>query len=185
MSETSDEELMLRYRDGDAAAFEQLYRRHRGPLYRFLLRQAGDGACEELMQDVWMRVINARGRYEVRALFKTWLYTIAHNRLMDFHRANSGLRALSPDESEAALAALPDGEVAVEERLDTQRAAARVLAAVAQLPAEQREAFLLQQEGDLSLEQIAAATQVGQETVKSRLRYALAKLRAALKEGPA
>jgi RNA polymerase sigma-70 factor (ECF subfamily) len=182
MPDASDEELMLRYAGGDAAAFEVLYRRYRGPLYRFLLRQAGDAAAEELLQDVWMRVIYSRERYEVRAKFKTWLYTIAHNRLMDLHRSRGQAVVLDGDEGAALLEDAPDGGVAVEVRLDNERAAERLLAALAELPEVQREAFLLQQEGELSLEEIAVATGAGRETVKSRLRYAFAKLRASLED---
>ena len=181
MAESTDEELMLRYAAGDAGAFETLYRRHRGPLYRFMLRQAGDaGAAEELFQDVWMRVIDSRERYEVRARFTTWLYTIAHNRLADHHRARRPAVSLSQEEGEEVLESLSDGGPAVEVRLDDKRALARMLEALAELPEAQREAFLMQQEGGMSLEEIAAATGAGRETVKSRLRYALAKLRASL-----
>lgn len=180
-SEASDEELMLRYGEGDAGAFEVLYRRHRGPLYRFLLRQARDSAtAEELFQDVWMRVVNSRGRYEVRAKFTAWVYAIAHNRLMDFYRANGRASFLSHEESESVLEDLPAAEIDAGQRLDRKRAAERLLAALAALPDAQREAFLLQQEGDLSVEEIAAATGVSRETAKSRLRYAVAKLRASL-----
>jgi RNA polymerase sigma-70 factor (ECF subfamily) len=180
-SEASDEELMLRYGDGDAGAFEALYRRHRGPMYRFLLRQAGDAAAaEELLQDVWMRVVNSRGRYEARAKFTSWVYAIAHNRLMDFYRANGRASFLSHEESESVLEDLPGGEIPAEVKLDRKRATERLLAALAELPDVQREAFLLQQEGELSLEEIAAVTGVSRETAKSRLRYAVAKLRASL-----
>ena len=180
-SAASDEDLMLRYGDGDAGAFEALYRRHRGRLYRFLLRQAGDAAtAEELFQDVWMRVVSSRGRYEVRAKFTTWVYAIAHNRLADFHRAGGRAAFLSHEESEAVLETLPAAEIPADLLLDRKRATQRLLAALAALPAVQSEAFLLQQEGDLSLEEIAAATGVSRETAKSRLRYAVAKLRASL-----
>lgn len=178
---SSDEELMLRYGEGDAGAFESLYGRHRGPLYRFLLRQAGNAAAaEELFQDVWMRVVNSRRRYEVRAKFTSWLYAIAHNRLMDFHRANGRATFLNQEESEAALENSPADEVAADSRLERKGAAERLLAALSELPEAQREAFLLQQEGEMSLEEIAVATGVNRETVKSRLRYALARLRATL-----
>ena len=180
-SEASDEELMLRYGKGDARAFELLYRRHRLPLYRFLLRQVGNrDTAEELFQDLWMRVVNYRGRYEVEGKFTSWVYAVAHNRLMDFYRANGRASFLSHEESESVLEDLPAGEIAADLRLDRKRAVERLLAALAELPDAQREVFLLQQEGDLSIEEIAAATGVSRETAKSRLRYAVAKLRASL-----
>lgn len=178
MAEPTDEELMLRYAAGDAGAFETLYRRHRGPLYRFVLRQAADaGAAEELFQEIWMRVIDSRARYEVRAKFTTWLYTIAHNRVTDHRRATRPAVSLSQEEGEEVLAGLSGGAPAMEAGLDDKRAVARVLEALAELPEAQREAFLMQQEGGMSLEEIAQATGARRETVKSRLRYALAKLR--------
>ena len=179
--EASDEELMLRYGRGDARAFELLYRRHRLPLYRFLLRQLGNvESAEELFQDLWMRVVNSRGRYQARAKFTSWVYAIAHNRLMDFYRANGRASFLSHEESESVLEDLPAAEIAPDLRLDRKRAVKRLLAALGELPDAQREAFLLQQESDMSIDEIAAATGVGAETVKSRLRYAVAKLRASL-----
>ena len=180
----ADEELMLRYGGGDTGAFETLYRRHRGPLYRFLLRQVKNDAAtaEELFQDVWMRVIDFRGRYEARAKFSSWVYAIAHNRLMDFYRASGKAKFLDQEESGDAIDALPADDPPAEIRLDRKRAAERLLAALAELPGAQREAFLLQQEGEFSLEEIAQATGVSRETAKSRLRYALSKLRASLSE---
>lgn len=180
-----DEELMLRYGAGDAEAFETLYRRHRGPLYRFLLRQANDAAtAEELFQDVWMRVIDYRERYEPRARFSSWIYAIAHNRLMDLYRARGKASFLAGEESGEALESLPADDIPADALLDRRRAAERLLAALAELPEAQREAFLLQQEGDLSVEEIGAATGVSRETAKSRLRYAVAKLRASLRTPP-
>src|SRR3989449_7843637 len=112
MREASDEELMLRYGKGDAAAFELLSRRHRLPLYRFLLRQVGNAAtAEELFQDLWMRVVNSRGRYEARAKFTSWVYAIAHNRLMDFYRGNGQASFLSHEESESVLEDTPAAEL--------------------------------------------------------------------------
>jgi len=180
-SEESDEDLMLRYGRGDTRAFEALYRRHRLPLYRFLLRQVGNAAtAEELFQDLWMRVVNSRGRYEPRAKFTSWIYAIAHNRLMDFYRADGRASFLSQEESESVLEGTPAVEIAADLRLDRKRAVERLLAALGELPDAQREAFLLQQEGELSIEEIAAATGTSRETAKSRLRYAVAKLRASL-----
>jgi RNA polymerase sigma-70 factor (ECF subfamily) len=174
----ADEELMLAYGGGDAGAFESLYRRHRGPLYRFLLRQVSDAAtAEELFQDVWMRVIDSRERYQPRAKFTSWVYAIAHNRLMDHYRASGRARFLSQEEAADALDALPSADIPAEALVDRKRTVERLLAALASLPGVQREAFLLQQEGELSVEEIGAVTGVNRETAKSRLRYALAKLR--------
>src|SRR4051794_31635112 len=107
-----DDELMLRYRDGDAVAFEALYRRHRASLYRFLLLQLGEAArAEEVFQDVWMRVIDARDRYQPRARFGPWLYAIAHNRLMDAWRASGRAEVLAQEESEEALENVPAADL--------------------------------------------------------------------------
>ena len=115
--QAGDEQLMLAYREGDAGAFEELYRRHKGGLYRFVLRSVRDRAvAEELYQEIWMRVIEARGRYEVSApsadaksaKFGTWLYTIAHNRLVD-HWRKRGLQLVSLDQDEPAAIDPPAG----------------------------------------------------------------------------
>jgi RNA polymerase sigma-70 factor, ECF subfamily len=192
-AEPEDEALMLRYCAGDAMAFETLYRRHRGPVYRYLLRQCGNaGSAEELFQDVWLRVVNARIGYEVKARFTTWLYRIAHNRLMDFFRAHARARLESYDlladgfsdsvADEVPPTEFDSGAEPAEVTLDRKRTATRLVAAIDTLPAAQREAFLLREEGGLSLDEIAAATGVTAETAKSRLRYAMAKLRSQLKE---
>jgi len=133
-----------------------------------------------LFQDLWMRVVNSRGRYQARAKFTSWVYAIAHNRLMDFYRANGRPSFLGNEESGSVLENLPAVEIAADLRLDRKRAVQRLLAALGDLPDAQREAFLLQQESEMSIEEIAAATGVGTETAKSRLRYAVAKLRASL-----
>jgi RNA polymerase sigma-70 factor (ECF subfamily) len=174
-----DEDLMLAYRAGDAAAFDALYARHKGGVFRYLRRQTGNAAvAEELFQDVWMRLIDARARYEPQAKFSTWLYTIAHNRLMDHFRSGSRAALVSYEDEDDPPPELVADTPRPEEMLARKQDAARLLAAIDALPAAQREAFVLQQEGDLSVEEIAAATGVNRETAKSRLRYAMAKLRA-------
>jgi len=179
----SDEELMLRYRGGDAGAFDALYARHKGPVFRYLRRQAGDAAlAEELFQDVWMRIINARGDYEARARFTTWLYTIAHNRFLDHVRSKRRVDLTSFDDALETVVAFPAADPPAEQAIERKELAGRLLAALDALPAPQREAFLLQQEGGLTVEAIARATGVERETAKSRLRYALAKLREHLKD---
>ncbi len=188
--EMSDEALMLAYREGDAAAFEALYRRWRGRLYRHLLRQCGSAAhADELFQDIWLKIVGARKGYEVAAKFSTWLFRIAHNRLIDHYRAQGRAAIVSlvsyDDDPEDAdrVAALPAAAVTQPEVMIERKALAQELVKhIEALPAAQRETFLLSEEGELTLEEIAAATGVNRETAKSRLRYALNKLRAALKE---
>ena len=182
----SDEALMIRYRDGDAQAFEVLYARHKGPLYRYLRRQCENVAhAEELFQDVWMKLIGARARYEARAKFTTYLYHLAHNRLIDhYRRAKTGIPiSYDDDADESLIEQVPDSDVhEPDNELDRRRLGQRLLAQLAALPEAQREAFLLREEGGLSLAEIAAATGVNAETAKSRLRYALARLRRELAE---
>ena len=178
---TSDEDLMLAYAAGDAAAFDALYARHKGGVYRYLLRQCRQGvAVDELFQDVWMNLIRARASYTPSAKFATYLYRLAHNRLIDHYRASGQVRLVSADDEahQEAVAALPAGRgVEPEMRAENRQLGERLKRAVASLPPLQRDAFLLQQEAGLSLNEIAELTGVGVETVKSRLRYAVNKLR--------
>ena len=180
----SDEELMLAYAAGDASAFDALYARHKGGVYRYLARQCRQaGIADELFQDVWMNLIRARASYAPTAKFTTWLYRLAHNRMIDHFRASGHLTLVSSDDEahEDAVIALPAARASEPEpRAQNRELGERLRAAVAALPPAQREAFLLQQEGELSLAEIAALTGVGMETVKSRLRYAVSKLRAEL-----
>jgi RNA polymerase sigma-70 factor (ECF subfamily) len=174
--ERSDEDLMLAYAAGDATAFEELYGRHRGPLFRFMVRQVREhGTAEELFQDVWHKVIGARARYQPTARFSTWLYQIAHNRLTDHWRAQSHRPPVPGDAMERAERE-PDPHTP-ERQLSAFEERRRLQLALEELPADQREAVLLRLEQDLSLEEIGAITGVGRETVKSRLRYAMDKLR--------
>jgi len=174
----ADEELMAAYRGGDARAFETLYARHRTRLFRFILRSVKTRAvAEELYQEIWMRVIEARGTYTVRARFTTWLYSIAHNRLVD-HWRKRGLTLVSLEGDDVAGGA-PDPA----DQAQAREALARFAAALEALPPLQREAFLLHEEGDLSVAEIAAATGSSEEAAKSRLRYAMAKLKAVLDDG--
>jgi len=172
--EAPDEQLMLAYGAGNAAAFETLYTRHRGRLYRFVLRSVkARGTAEELFQEIWMRVIEARSRYTPQARFTTWLYTIAHNLLTD-HWRRKGLALVELDED--AHAAAPDDPA---RSAEARQALARFAAALEALPPLQRQAFLMHEEGGLSLAEIAQATGSNEEAAKSRLRYAMAKLKAA------
>lgn len=168
---------MLAYAQGDVRAFDALYERRRGMLYRFILRSVSDRAnADELYQETWSRLIASRARYRVESKFTTWLLQIAHNLIVDsFRRARPQAGA---EETETVLREL---EVTESDRPDQvlgefeQRR--RLQLALEALPCEQREAFVLRVEGGLGLEEIAAVTGAGHETVKSRLRYAFAKIR--------
>jgi len=175
--EAPDEELMAAYRDGDAAAFETLYARHRGRLYRFVLRSVKSRPVgEELFQEIWLRVIEARGRYLPQERFTTWLYTIAHNHMVD-HWRKRGLTLVALERDEAPGAS-PDPADQAQARQSLERFAAALQA----LPPLQREAFLLHEEAELSVAEIAAATGTNEDAAKSRLRYAMAKLKAAMND---
>lgn len=170
---------MLCYRDGDAGAFDVLYGRHRGGMYRYFMRQCRDAAiAEELFQDVWMNLIRARATYTVQAKFGTYLYRLAHNRLVDHYRQHRPTVMTADEDDCDLLDSIPDErERPADVAIDLKRQAEHLKALIAELPEAQREAFLLQQEGGLTVEEIATATGVSRETAKSRLRYALAKLR--------
>ena len=182
-----DGELMLRYRSGDLAAFEMLYARHKGPLYRYLLRQVRDpAAANDLFQDVWSRVIAARTRYEARAKFATFLYHIAHHCTIDHHRRRRTASIIAAQGDACGQTELQSPEYERPDRIaEYGEQQSALLAALAALPAEQREAFLLREEGGLGVEEIARVMSVGVETAKSRLRYAVRKLRRSLSDAPA
>ncbi len=174
---------MLAYRDGDASAFDALYRRHKGPLYRYLLRQCRDAAAaEDLFQDIWANLVRARRSYVVSARFSTYLYRLAHNRVIDHYRRRVPAALVSYDDDDASV---PEPAAPAQERPDTRydvkQQAAHLLTLLDALPEAQREAFVLQQESDMSVEEIAAVTGVTHETAKSRLRYAMVKLRSGMR----
>ncbi len=172
----TDETLMQLYVAGEASAFATLYGRHKDGVWRYLLRGSRNEALTaELSQDVWASVIKARHGYEPRARFATWLYRLAHNRLVDHWRAERPQEELDM----AAEVAAPEHHTPAARATQAEQGS-RLLQALQALAPEQREAFLLQAEGGLSLEEIASTQGVGRETVKSRLRYALAKLRGEL-----
>jgi RNA polymerase sigma factor (sigma-70 family) len=189
LSQESDENLMMRFGRGEAAAFEFLYRRHELRVFRFLRRSVkNEASANDLMQEVWFAVVRGAANYQPTAKFTTWLFTIAHNRMVDMVRVNHRLQSLdagddADSEGSSMLDRLAvDGKLEPLAQVQTQDEAAALLNAVSQLPAKQRSAFLLQAEAELSVEEIAKATGSNFETVKSRLRYARAKLRQLLWE---
>lgn len=176
----TDDALMKAWVQGDVQAFETLYGRHKGPLYRFLRRQVREAAlADELFQDVWQRVIAAREGWRPEAAFSTWLYRIAHNRLTDHWRA-ARHRPAAPADAELRLDAIADPDTP-ERTLSDFEQRRRLQQALDELPEDQREVVLLRLERELTLEEIGEITGAGRETVKSRLRYAMDKLRARLR----
>ena len=176
MRERSDEALMKAWTGGSMQAFEQLYARYRAPLYRYLLRLAADDAvANDLYQGCWEKVIRARGRYKPSAPFRAWLFRIARNHAVDHFRRHRPGEELREDQ-----AATDNPGPA--ERLATGDRSDRLRDAIRQLPYEQRDAILLRMDAGLDLETMAAITGVGRETVKSRLRYAVRKLRQAMED---
>lgn len=180
----SDEQLMLQYRDGDLLAFRTLYARHRLGLYRFIAwRSPRAEWVDEIVQDAWASLHHARGRYRPDASFRTYLYQIARNRLFDLLRqhqpvlaAELGAGADGRDLFDLLADAAqdvetPDAALARKQRDDSLHSA------LATLPGEQREAIVLQQFSGMSVDDIATLVAVPVETVKSRLRYAMRKLR--------
>ena len=182
VSDDEDAQLMLAYARGEMRAFETLYARHRGALYRYLMRQARDlEVANDLFQEVWSRVVVNRSRYEPRAKFRTFLFTLAHNCFIDHcRRVKARPAGLGIEDADAADLLPAAEETRPENTLERAEETRRYRAALATLPPEQRDVYLLHEESDLSLDEIARVTGVGAETAKSRLRYAVAKLKAAL-----
>jgi len=184
VEEPDDNTLMIRYRDGELAAFDILYSRHKGPLYRYFLRQGMNrDTAAEVFQEVWIKIIRAKDRYRSTAKFTTYMYQLAHNCFIDHVRvqrrtppANRGAAAVDPSEIAGRAMDNPGNCAEQAESLE------RFRQALAGLPVEQREAFVLREESGLSLADIAAVTGVTPETAKSRLRYAVNKLRIMLSD---
>ncbi len=174
-----DSALMLRYQDGDVAAFETLYRRHKDSLYRYLLRLSlNRDTAEDVFQEVWGKIIKARHRYRPTAKFTTFLYRVAHNCFIDYVRRNNRhmvASAMDPDSR-------PDPGDEPDLEAEKSFARQRLDVALGTIPDEQRDAFLLHEEAGLSIDTIAQVTGVNRETVRSRLRYATKKLKTALAE---
>jgi RNA polymerase sigma-70 factor (ECF subfamily) len=186
-----DHDLMAAYAAGDAAAFEQLYERHHRALYRFVRRVLGPahaGQCDEVFQDTWLRVVHARERWQPQgAAFRTWLFTLAHHRAVDVLRRSGREVAAADDDGGAppwqpnAVAwqhwPAPAHSAAGDELAFWRRAGERLLQCLDQLPVAQRSAFLLHHDDGLALAEVARVLDVGFETAKTRLRYAMGKLR--------
>jgi RNA polymerase sigma-70 factor (ECF subfamily) len=195
MPDPDDDQLLRAFADGDGRAFERLYARHEQALYRFvrrLLGQTSAGQVDEVFQDTWMRAIEARASWQPRgATFRTWLFTIAHHRAIDCLRRSGREVSLRCDEEDgdggpfeptgspwSGWPAAPAGtDGSADDRLFWRRAGQRLLDCLEALPLPQKTAFLMHHDDGLAVDEIARALEVGFETAKTRLRYAMAKLR--------
>jgi RNA polymerase sigma-70 factor (ECF subfamily) len=188
-----DDQLMRAFAQGDARAFERLYARHHAALYRFVRRVLGSAMqsqADEVFQDTWLRVVNARERWAPQgATFRTWLFTLAHHRAIDLLRKSGREVSLDggsgdddrpswqPAADEQAWRDWPAAGAGTEDAAFWRAAGKRLLACLDTLPAAQRSVFLLHHEDGLGLDELARALELGFETAKSRLRYAMNKLR--------
>jgi RNA polymerase sigma-70 factor (ECF subfamily) len=190
-TEGTDEALMIRFQSGDRSAFALLVRRHQTHLYNFALRQIrSPPAAEEVVQDAFVRVVQNASEFKHEARFTTWLYTITRNLCIDQMRKRALRKHPSLDEPKRTEEGEGPtlGEQTADSRANVERAAVgveireRVLAAVETLPHEQREVFLMREVSNLPFKEIAEIVGVPENTVKSRMRYALERLQAALSE---
>lgn len=189
LQHASDEALMLYYAQGQVAAFNALYTRHEMPVWRYVQRSVQNQAsADELTQELWFAVARSAAGYEPAkngAKFKTWLFTLAHHRIVDHWRAVKPHDSLDKEGDEAVqlrAQLIADSGFGPLRQIASREQARALLVAVEALPADQREAFLLQAEGDMSVQEIAVATNCSFETTKSRLRYARNKLKTLLAE---
>ncbi len=186
-----DDALMAAYAAQHGGAFEVLYERHRASLYRFVRRLLGPrhiALTDEVYQDTWLRVVQNRSQWAPQgATFRTWLFTLAHNRAVDVLRRSGREVSLDDGSDDASFSpdaeawqqwpAVASGSPSHDDSLFWRRAGTRLLACLSELPLAQKAVFLLHHEDGESLQAIAGALGLGFETTKSRLRYAMRKLR--------
>ncbi|MFO0607830.1 MAG: RNA polymerase sigma factor [Polyangiales bacterium] len=187
--DVADEELLERFRSGSARAFEELMRRHQTPLYNFILRSVRHPqTAEEIHQDAWLRILQGARDFQRASKFTTWAYTVARNLCIDHARKavlrrHPSLEQPSGDEDGPSLGeVLPDRGAAVDRAAIGNELQVRIAAAVDALPAEQREVFLMREYSNLQFKEIADIVGAPENTVKSRMRYALERLQQALAE---
>lgn len=191
IEDAPDEALMIRFQRGDRVAFQALVRRHQTPLFNFALRHLRHATqAEDVVQDAFVRVVQNATEFKHEARFSTWLYTIARNLCIDQLRKNSLRRHPSLDEQRPSSEGdgptlgeqMPDSKASVERAATDHELRDRIAEAVEKLPEDQREVFLMREVANLPFKEIADITGVPENTVKSRMRYALERLQAALSE---
>ena len=192
LSDVTDEVLMMQFQGGDQDAFAVLVRRHKTPIFNFVLRQIHSrSTAEDLVQEVFVRVVQKAATFKHEARFTTWVYAIARNLCIDHLRKMSLRRHPSLDQAtgkERDRPTLADRladshpSTAADRSVISADIGERIISAVEELPSEQREVFLLRQVGKVPFKDIATMTGVPENTVKSRMRYALERLQEALSE---
>ncbi len=188
-TERNDEQLMLAFKGGEARAFEILVKRHRQAVFNFILRFTGQRQrAEDVLQETWLKVVRSSGEYQPKAKFTTWVYTIARNLCVDSARkekyrdADSLDQPAGADDARSLGESLPDGSASPDRGAHNARLRPLLERAILSLPEEQREVFLLREYGGVGFKEIAEVTAVPENTVKSRMRYALEGLRKRLGE---
>jgi RNA polymerase sigma-70 factor, ECF subfamily len=190
LREEADEALMIMYQKGEVRAFEVLLQRHRKPVFNFILRFVGArDVAEDLLQDTFMRVIKSAASYERKAKFTTWLYTIARNLCVDQSRRKKHRKHASldqpmtrNDDSGTLLDVLPGDEMMSDRKVVNRQLHQSLHRAIASLPDDQREVFLMREFLNMPFKDIGEVVGVSENTIKSRMRYALEKLRMELEE---
>jgi len=189
LGELEDFKLLHQYTSGDLEAFQVLFHRYKKPLYNFILHQIGDAAvAEDLLQEAFLRVIQRATDFRGDSKFTTWLYTITRNLCVDHLRKKSirqhaSLDAPSSVKLEKGLPLIDrvaNQHPGAEREVTAKRLQEQISEAVDNLPEEQREVFLMRQVQQLQFQEIATVVGVSENTVKSRMRYALERLREAL-----
>lgn len=176
---SDDADLLRAYARGDQTAFEGLYDRYDRACFQFIRRTLGSAhgeAAEDIHQETWMSVARNAGSFDSdKAAFRAWLFVIARNKVWDHFRKQKVAFLTSGDDEAAAR--VPDAGPTPLQAVQSRETARAVVAAVEGLPVVQRETFVMFAAGGLTLDEIAAVTEVGVETTKSRLRYARATLK--------
>jgi RNA polymerase sigma-70 factor (ECF subfamily) len=190
LREETDEALMIMYQQGNTRAFETLLERHRGPVYNFILRNVGAReVAEDLLQDTFLRVIKGMATYQRKAKFTTWMYTIARNLCIDHSRRKKHRKHPSIDhpmtgeeDGGTLLDVIGNDDLPADRQTVSWRLHRIMRRAISRLAEEQREVFLMREFLNMPFKEIAEVVGISQNTAKSRMRYALEKLRLELDE---
>ncbi|MCF6300330.1 MAG: sigma-70 family RNA polymerase sigma factor [Proteobacteria bacterium] len=182
MSQQNDEQLMLAFASSDHRAFEVLYQRHKGSLYRYFLKSCNtQSVAQELFQELWLKIIKHKSKYSTDYKFTTWAYRMARNQLIDWYRKNHNTNTLfdsNENDIEAVDLTLPEPE----NEFERKKIAKSLKFEIGKLPFRQREVFLLHHDAGFTMQQIAEIIESNKEAVKSQYRYAISKLRLALEK---